>query len=121
MGLPTIDERSGSAARFTAIGGIADLGGDAPVSKSDTDVAGRETHAREDAAFEHLCAVLSEYDGRPVRVISRPDREGVAGGCDAILARGSLRVAAEHTCVYSVVQRRRLPLIWQRIALLAIH
>jgi len=76
----------------------------------------RETHRREDAAFEHLCAVLTEHERRPVTVVSHPDRGGVAGGCDAILQRGSLRVAAEHTCIHSIGERPRFPLIWKQIA-----
>src|SRR5262249_54976082 len=49
------------------------------------------------------------------RVISRPDRDGVIGGCDAILQRGTRRVAAEHTRIHSISERPKIPHIWNRI------
>ena len=59
-------------------------------------------YRREDAAIDHVRAVLAELDRRPGTVMNHPDREGVAGGCDAILQRGSTQVAVEHTRVYTV-------------------
>jgi len=79
-------------------------------------VGARPTHEREDAAFEHLCGVLTEFDGTPAHVLSHPDRDGVPGGCDALIRRGALRVAAEHTCVHSISERPKLPHFWNRIA-----
>ena len=34
----------------------------------------REVHRREDAAIDHLCAVLSELDRRPVTIVNHLDR-----------------------------------------------
>src|SRR5258706_3784794 len=48
-------------------------------------------------------------------VIGHPDREGVEGGCDALMQSGPYRVAAEHTCVHSIAQQPRYPRMWERI------
>ncbi|NOT34433.1 MAG: hypothetical protein HOP12_09715 [Candidatus Eisenbacteria bacterium] len=67
-------------------------------------------------ALLQLCAVLSEFDHQPVAIVSRPDREGAAGGCDALIQRGLTRVAIEHTTVHSIGDRPGLPKRWERIA-----
>lgn len=68
-------------------------------------MTGRATEAREDRAIDQLCEILREAGETPVLVLSRPDREGVQGGCEAILQRGDRLWAVEHTCVYSIPSR----------------
>jgi hypothetical protein len=60
---------------------------------------------QEDRVIDQLCAVWSELDGRPTVVGSHPDRDGVQGGCDAIVLRGAQRLAIEHTSVHTILQR----------------
>ncbi len=60
---------------------------------------------QEDRVIGRLCAVWSEQDGHPAVILSHPDREHVPGGCDAIITRGDVRIALEHTSVHSMPQR----------------
>lgn len=74
--------------------------------------------------MRELCIYLSLADGAAVRVLEHPDRDrpGV-DGCDAIILRGTRRVAVEHTRAYmypgkpGVVKRldRIRPIISERV------
>jgi hypothetical protein len=66
------------------------------------------TEAREDRLFLRICEILSVAEQQPARVIGHPDREGVSGGCDAIICRGGVEWAAEHTLVHSIPAERWL-------------
>ena len=54
----------------------------------------------EDKCLELFEQRLSQLDGRPVRVVARPERDGThLGRGDAILDRGGHLLATEHTTV----------------------
>lgn len=62
---------------------------------------------REDRAIDAWCAVVARVEQRVVTVFERPDREAPSqGGCDAIVDRGGVRYAVEHTSLDSYERRR---------------
>jgi len=54
----------------------------------------------EDQILQQFCSLLTVTDGKPARIIGRPDRENPGrGGCDALVDRGGEEWAVEHTSV----------------------
>ncbi len=62
---------------------------------------------REDRAIEAWCIVVGRIEHTAVDIVEHPDRERAGrGGCDAIVDRGGVRQAVEHTTLDSYQRRR---------------
>jgi hypothetical protein len=61
---------------------------------------------REDRALEAFAVALEISDGQPGVITARPDRDGAAGGADAIIRRLGRDWAVEHTTIDSFPGQR---------------
>ena len=63
--------------------------------------------SRQDNTIEQFCRLLSQIEQQSVFVLERPDRaKPGTGGCDAIIQRGEVRSALEHTTIDSYTAQR---------------
>lgn len=74
-----------------------------PMSSGPTRFTVRE---REERGVEQLCKVLARIEQHQVKAVEWPDRNGEQGGCDAIIERGGVHHAVEHTTVDSFDHQR---------------
>jgi hypothetical protein len=80
----------------------------------------RSVHDREDRILAELCEQLADGEGCEVKVIERPDRKTTSKSApDAVILRGEVRWAVDHTRVFERPEmlrlRKRLELVRDEI------
>lgn len=73
-------------------------------------------YRQEDWAIEYFCEELTEYDGREVYVLDRPDGRGKVGTglCDAMISRGGKSYVLEHTALNAYINQKKHDVLYMR-------